>query len=447
LYVTDPHTYLESPEGGVCAFTVNLDGSTDPNKGGVWRVCGYPEALHSWEMYDQYMRECRKTGELPFTEAIRAEVFGVPGMTPQPPAEEGEGRVAEEKPKRQELVRAADIAQYERPPMPDEARKGPVVTLLDAPNDPLGTLAAIVGIYTGQVYRSKAEVTNEARRAALADMQQTVLNGPLEAVQFTFLVEGVSRSITHQMVRNRFSFFAQESLRFAVADDWAQEVPLPPSAAQDPEGPLAGIYRKAMNQSEDNYNALIGAGMPAEEARDVLAHGITTRLHWVVDLRTLITEAGKRTCTQAQFPWRQIFAGVAKALRARAHEWHAYNWANPGVQSFGYNQPDGWQYEALAELLRPVCYQTGKCGFMAKFDRGCTIRERVDANEKLGRPSSEWGQGWTPPDNEAGPGIAPIWPEEWAADPAAARVMEKNAQEPCDTCSGYGCAECEPAVE
>lgn len=336
------------------------------------------------------------------------------------------------------LVRAADIAQYERAPMPDAARLGPVVTLIDAPVDPLGTLAVIGGIYSGRIARSKAEATEEQRRAMLADMQATVLDGPLESIQFTFLIEGVSRAFTHQAVRNRFSFFAQESLRFAVAEDWAQEVPLPSSlsAVREPEGRnldtagewipkgndevAVGIWRKALNAAEDAYNALVGAGMPAEEARGVLPHAITTRYYWTVSLRTLLQEAGKRTCTQAQFDWRIVMAGVAKALRERAR----YGWDNqdglpyiaPDEHGPGGGNRDGWQYRAFADLIRPVCYQQGKCGFMAKFDRGCTIRARVDAFERAGVPSSEWDVDRT--DST----LASIHPSEWAADPGAARV-------------------------
>lgn len=334
------------------------------------------------------------------------------------------------------MVRKADAAQYERPPMPDAARLGPVVNLIDAPVDPLGTLAVIGGIYSGRIARSKAEVTDEQRRAMLADMQATVLDGPLESIQFTFLLEGVDRAFTHQAVRNRFSFFAQESLRFAVAEDWAQEVPLPPSLASLPQdAPAVGVWRKALNQSEDNYNALIGAGMPAEEARGVLPHAITTRYYWTVSLRTLLQEAGKRTCTQAQFHWRQAFAGVAKAFRKRATKAEEYYLRAPeAVVTNGYaSNIDGWQYEAFADLIRPVCYQQGKCGFMAKFDRGCTIRERVDANERHGRPSSEWH---TEKVIERAVGdhremlpvftIKAIDPAEWAADPAAARTYDSN---------------------
>jgi hypothetical protein len=393
LIHTQPHAY-QGQDRGACTFSwppVEWVGQFQDQE--VRQFCGYPEAEHM--VVD---RERRSTGA---------------------------------------VVRAADVAQYPREPMPDEARKGPVVTLIDAPVDPLGTLAVISGIYTGTVRRSKAEVSDETRRAALEDMRATVLDGPLEAIQFTFLIEGVDRAFTHQAVRNRFSFFGQESLRFAVADDWAQEVPLPPHAQANPDDPGIGIWRKALNQSEDSYNALIGVGWPAEEARGVLVHAITTRYYWTVSLRTLLQEAGKRTCTQAQFAWRIVMAGVAKALRARGGVINSES-------VLGEGRRDGWQYKAFADLIRPVCYQQGKCGFMAKFDRGCTIRNRVDANERLGRPSSEWHTEYDVVDPSeivvgVGPksvvvdrdGITPVFvgaidPREWAADPAAARVTEEK---------------------
>jgi flavin-dependent thymidylate synthase len=383
LIRTNPHDFMpQAKDPTSCAFTASLSGVPD---GGVWRTCGYPERVHHWADQDRRART---------KEQLRSSA----------------------------VVRLADKAQYERPPMPDAARKGPVVTLIDAPVDPLGTLAVIGGIYTGVIARSKAEVTDEQRRGMLADMQATVLDGPLESIQFTFLIEGVSRAFTHQAVRNRFSFFAQESLRFAVAEDWAQEVPLPPSlSAGRDEDPAVGMWRKALNAAEDSYAALVGAGMPAEEARGVLPHAITTRYYWTVSLRTLLQEAGKRTCTQAQFDWRVVMSGVAKALRDHGLV-RKLDSRTDGIK-------DGWQYRAFADLIRPVCYQQGKCGFMAKFDRGCTIRTRVDANEKLGRPSSEWhtdsirlGNPGQKYDSKGRTIARAIDPAEWATDPGAART-------------------------
>jgi flavin-dependent thymidylate synthase len=313
-----------------------------------------------------------------------------------------------------DIVRAADAAQYARPAIPEDQRGQIRVRLLNATPDPLGSIAALCEQYKGNVIRSLSEVNDEQRRQVLDDMSATVLNGPLEAAQFHWQIEGVTRSITHQMVRSRASFFAQESLRFAVPEgDWSAEVPYPPSLAKPADGRYSqGIemgrvaWQEAMKAAQESYEDLINLGVPAEEARGVLPHDIPTRIHWVCDLRTMLAEAGKRTCTQAQFPWRLIFAGMAKALR---------DYRTP----YGDGRTvDNWQFSLIAGKLRPDCYQKGKCTFMAEFDRSCNIRERVEANAATGRPSSEWGEDG---EDSRGYGIRAINTWEWAADPSAAR--------------------------
>lgn len=338
---------------------------------------------------------------------------------------------------RSELFRWGDSQQYLAEPMPEEAKGSdgkvrPTVTLLSATSDPLGVLAAIVGVYEGRITRSVSEITDDQRREALEAMQATVLDGALEAIQFTFLIEGVSRDFTHQAVRNRFSFFAQESLRFAVPENWAHDIPYPPSLARDDgthEMELNRVrWKDALADAQFAYERLVNSGVPAEEARKLLPHAILTRYYWVVSLRTLLQEAGKRTCTQAQFDWRLVMAGVAKALRD-----HRYHQNLTRYRPDGRHEPvessDGWQFKAFADLIRPVCYQEGKCGFMAKFDRGCTIRERVDANAAMGRPSSEWhtdssfvGSPGHTVDSKGRKIAKAIDPAEWAADPGAARL-------------------------
>ena len=351
-----------------------------------------------------------------------------------------------------DIVRRADAAQYEREPIPEEQRGQIRVRLLNALPDPYGSVAALCAQYTGKVVRDLREVSDDERRTVIDDMLSTVLNGPLEVAQFHWQIEGVTRAITHQMVRSRASFFAQESLRFAVPEgNWSQEIPLPPSLAGAPEErrkywepggkSLAGAPESArllmLDEWEDvmvflqqKYERLINLGMPAEEARGILPHDMPTRIHWVCDLRTLLTEAGKRTCTQAQFPWRLIFAGMAKALRDRAKQAD-----NDEINSDGWTWPsDGWQFADIANRLRPVCFQTGSCGFMAKFDRSCNIRSRVDAFAKFGVPSSKWGEDYLTGRNgyysdilpwaarEGGAEVIPaINDAEWAANPGAAR--------------------------
>ncbi len=335
-----------------------------------------------------------------------------------------------------EIVRMADAAQYEREAIHEEQRGKVKVTLIAAPEDPFGSLAVLNGIYVGKVYRSLSEVTEDQKRDAYEQLQKTTLSGPLEAIQFHFLIEGLTRSTTHQLVRNRFSFFAQESLRFAVpTGQWSEEIPVPPSLKgvqrrdikdlmDMPGSPdisreelMLDTWEDAMINAQNAYNRLIELGMPAEEARDVMPHGMPTRIHWIVNLRALLMEAGKRTCTQAQFAWREIFGQVASELRRWADEKDAEHGADD-VWHIDPNKQVGWQFRMMAQSIRPDCYQKGKCTFMADFDRNCTIRSRVNERAAAGSPSSEWHKESMAPDGRL---LLPIHPIEWAADPSAAR--------------------------
>ena len=300
-----------------------------------------------------------------------------------------------------DVIKKGDAAQYEAEPHcgdPDEGVR-PTVRLLWMTPDPLGAVAAMSAIYSGRVVRSLEEVTDEDRYSALADVQKTHLKAPLEAVKLHFLIEGVDRAFTHQHVRQRTAVYAQESMRFAVLGDLLDATTLPPSLAGTqrldssvdalPSRSQAQRWREIWDATlahvDAAYHCLVDAGMPSEEARGLLPHCTATRIHYITDLRNLSDHSGNRLCTQAQFHWRQVFAGIVSEIAQYGNR-------------FG---SAGWQFRTIAEsgLFRPVCYQLGHCPFTASFDRACSIRDRV----QLGL----WDK---------------INPAEWLADPGAART-------------------------
>lgn len=340
------------------------------------------------------------------------------------------------------------------------ADDGPRVSLLWMTPDPLGAAAAMNGMYPGprhQVPHSLADVTHEARRAILEDMQKTVLAVPLEAISFHFVIEGVTRAFTHQLVRNRNSAFAQESMRFAVVGDGTDGIPvmLPPSLAdtkshdewfaqplEDQERGITPAQRARLEWDISNemigsaYKRMVDAGMPAEDARGILPTNVLTRIQWVVNLRSLQNEFGKRLTTQAQFEWRRIIALCAKAIREydptpeivkslyRDGKGYRY-YEQVALLAQDIRESDRWQYEAISDLFRPICYKTGKCEFMGEADRYCSIRDRVQANALIGRPSSVWDRpfiGVDPAENAGYKELIPaIHPAEWLSDAGAAR--------------------------
>ncbi len=311
-----------------------------------------------------------------------------------------------------DIERYADKAMFAAAPM---ASIKPEVHLLWMTPDPLGAVAAASRMYEGKPTYSLADITDDERRHYWGEMKKTKLVAPLEFVKFHFFIEGVTREFTHQMVRQRTAAYAQESLRFAVKEDVVGAVRKPPSLldhalSHSARNDLWDTWDGAVEACQAAYQALIANGVPAEDARGLLPHAITTRLHYTTDLRNLLEHGGNRLCTQAQFEWKEFWQGPHGVIEAIKN------------YSDGYPQIDldRWQFEMLTDVFLPACYHANKCPFKAEFDRGCTIRERVEAFAKHGVPSSEWDQSHefnTGQVNEVW--IRGIQRAEWANDPKA----------------------------
>lgn len=276
----------------------------------------------------------------------------------------------------------ADEAMYEAQPMlhsEQELRIRPKVFMMSATPDPLGTCAIDMRMYRGDPVYSPAEITDQERRWAWEELSKTHLNTPLEGVSIKFMIEAVTRSFTHQMVRQRVgAYYVQESLRFAVKRGMAKETALPPSIQHTEEGP-GKIWQDTVEAIEAAYNGLVDAGIPAEDARGLLPHAVTTRILYHTNLRALFEHAGNRLCTQAQFEWRSVFMGIIKAIS---------EYKSPSVED------DSWQWKLIAQpkdyTFTPICYRLGRCAFKSELDRGCSIRSRVDAGEFDKIDAAEW---------------------------------------------------------
>lgn len=300
-----------------------------------------------------------------------------------------------------DLLVWADEAMYEAQPMMkggSSIRITPKVFVMSATPDPLGTCAVDMRMYRGDPVYSPAEITDEERRWAWDELSKTHLNTPLEGVSIKFMIEAVTRSFTHQMVRQRVgAYYVQESLRFAVKRGIAQETALPPSIMPGPslDEPAFKIWSDAIQAIGEAYNQLVDSGIPAEDARGLLPHAVTTRILYHTNLRALFEHAGNRLCTQAQFEWRAVFMGIMKAIA---------EYKSPTTED------DSWQWRIIAKpkdyTFTPICYRLGKCAFKSELDRGCAIRARVDAGEfdkidpmewmaspTAGMTVKEWGQG------------------------------------------------------
>lgn len=125
----------------------------------------------------------------------------------------------------------------------------------------------------------------------------------IEHISFTFAVEGVSRALTHQLVRHRIASYSQKSQRY-VKQEGGFPFVLPPSVASHKEA--SEIFSKAMKASAEAYDALVKAGIPAEDARYVLPNACETKIIITMNARELLHFISLRSCNRAQWEIREL---------------------------------------------------------------------------------------------------------------------------------------------
>lgn len=98
---------------------------------------------------------------------------------------------------------------------------------------------------------------NEIDFAKMEDfiLDKVVLNHttPLEHVSFTFEISGVSRALTHQLVRHRTGKFNQQSQRYVKLGQF--EYVIPPSIKEDEE--LKARFIEEMERDQQAYDFLV----------------------------------------------------------------------------------------------------------------------------------------------------------------------------------------------
>lgn len=153
----------------------------------------------------------------------------------------------------------------------------------------------------------------------------------LEHSQFTFAVEGVSRALTHQLVRHRHCSFSQQSQRYVNLENTFDYVT--PKALQD-EGDLQGYFAECMQQAYESYTELINKGVKPEDARAVLPNACCTNMVITLNLRSLIHLCNERLCTRAQLEIRQLVQLMVKEV-LKDNEW-LKPYLQPKCESLGY---------------------------------------------------------------------------------------------------------------
>ena len=114
----------------------------------------------------------------------------------------------------------------------------------------------------------------------------------LEHVTFTFAIEGVSRVLTHQLVRHRIASYSQQSQRYVKEHDF--ETIVPASIASKPEAKAK--FDKLMTEIQAMYDEFIALDIPAEDARYILPNATETKIVCTFNARSLLNFFSLRCC-------------------------------------------------------------------------------------------------------------------------------------------------------
>jgi thymidylate synthase (FAD) len=200
------------------------------------------------------------------------------------------------------------------------------------------------------------------RRAVAGEVdpakQQKLIQGVIESghgstiehIVFTFGISGVSRTLSHQLVRHRAGVaFDQQSQRYVTFKGASTMLP---ASIEDADDEVRDAYQGAVEGSMGVYGDLVSAGIPAEDARFVFPNATRTNLVMTTNLRALIHMSGLRLCTMAQWEIRRLFQLIR----------HEIFQVSPFLGSF----------------LAPKCVALGYCDEMGNRDEHCPIRPHKD---------------------------------------------------------------------
>ena len=146
------------------------------------------------------------------------------------------------------------------------------------------------------------ELTTEKIEVFIKKLTDLGHQSPLEHCTFTFGIEGVSRVLSHQLVRHRIASYSQKSQRYVKEERF--EYITPPTIVESLADLIA--YDDLMEHIQNIYDNLIQNGIPSEDARFILPNACETKLIMTMNIRSLLHFFEERCCNRAQWEIRQM---------------------------------------------------------------------------------------------------------------------------------------------
>jgi len=154
---------------------------------------------------------------------------------------------------------------------------------------------------------------------------------PFEHVNFTFVIDSVSRVTSHQLVRHRLASYTQQSQRYVNVKE--HKYITPPKVLAHPE--FLVKYQQAVESAQKLYCDMVEAGIPYEDARYILPQAVETQLVMTMNARELLHACSLRLCLRAQWEIVELFERIKSEVKKVA--------------------------PYIGAELKPKCYRLGYC--------------------------------------------------------------------------------------
>jgi len=155
-------------------------------------------------------------------------------------------------------------------------------------------------------------MTEKQVNKLVEDLMAMGHESPIEHVSFTFAIEGVSRAMSHQLVRHRLASYSQQSQRYVKQD--AFEYIMPPSVQANPQA--RAVFLQQMTAIQESYHKLLALEIPREDARYVLPNACETKIVMTMNARSLYNFFQQRLCQRAQWEIRTLAEAMRRELIA-----------------------------------------------------------------------------------------------------------------------------------
>jgi thymidylate synthase (FAD) len=179
-------------------------------------------------------------------------------------------------------------------------------------------------------YMSQRNPAGRSTRDYLENIKRQGHGSVLEHANYSILIEGVSRSLTHELVRHRAGFaYSQLSQRYV--DESAANFVVPPAVIGDPA--LEASWRSQIDAAQASYVAMVEQlmeryawvedrvhrrKMAREAARGVLPNSTETKIVVTANARAWRTMLELRSAEGAEQEIRRLAVEILKLLQHEA---------------------------------------------------------------------------------------------------------------------------------